>query len=219
MTEKLPITPSTFFSLFSGARVLPQKKLIPADEFQQLVSGKELLETVFQDAENYKIEVVKEGEKVKEEAYKEGYQEGFQAWAEMVQLLEKEITRVRDEMQKSLMPIALKAAKKILGAEISQRPEAILDIIASTSKAIAQHKRIVIYVSKPDFEIVEKSKNNLKKYFEELESLSIRFRDDLQPGDCVIETEGGIINAKLLDRWNTLEAAFSVIFTQQASAG
>lgn len=219
MPEKSHIVPATFFSLFSGTRVLPGKKIVPPEEFQQLLSGKELIEAVSKESEQYKIDIATECEKIKEEAYKEGYQEGFKAWAEMVQLLEKEIARVRDEMQKSLMPIALKAAKKIVGAEIEQRPETILDIIGSTSKAIAQHKRIVIYVSKPDFEVVEKSKNDLKKYFEELESLSIRFRDDLQPGDCVIETEGGIINAKLLDRWSTLEAAFSTIFAQKSQGG
>lgn len=185
----------------------PYSHIIPAKEFSELISGQELLSIVQKDAVEYKQRVAEECEGVKSEAYLDGFAAGFQKWGEMISLLEKEIARVRDEMQKSIIPISIKAAKKIVGAEISQRPEAIIDIVMATAKVVAQHKKIVIYVGKQDFSQLESGKNKLKNVFEELESLSIRERDDLSPGDCVIETEGGIINARLQDRWLSLEAA------------
>ena len=202
-------THSQYFSLLRGIEIAPAQSThrIPAEEFSQLINGRELLQIVQKDASNYKLEIAKECEQIKEEAYKDGFQAGSTAWSEMVGLLEKEIMRVREEMQRSIMPIAVKAAKKIVGAEIKLRPDAIIDIVMSTAKIVAQHKKIVLYVSRPDFEQVESNKNQLKKIFEELESLSIRQKDDLIEGDCIIETEGGIINARLKDRWVTMEAA------------
>lgn len=198
-----------FFSLIDGRTVTmaPGTKRIPGDAFSMLVNCTELLEAVKKDAEVYRKQVATECEALKGRAEAEGFQAGFDQWTQMVGYLEKEVEKVRGELQKVVMPVALKAAKKIVAAELQSNPNVILDIISSTLKSIAQHKRIVLYVGKQDFELVESSKSKLKTIFEELESLSIREREDIEPGGCVIETEVGIINARLQDRWRTLETA------------
>lgn len=199
-----------FFSLIDGRAVTlaPGTKRIPQEAYATLQDSIQLIEAVKKDAEAYRKQVAAECEAIKEQAEIDGFQAGFAAWADQLANLEKEIDAVHLELQKTVMPVALKAAKKIVATELSVNPEVIVDIVASTLKTIAQHKRITLYVSKQDFEAVDKSKNNLKKIFDELESLSIRERDDLESGGCVIESEIGIINARLKDRWRTLEAAF-----------
>ena len=87
-------------------------------------------------------------------------------------------------------------------------------MVKSTLKSVAQHKKIVIYVSKQDFDALDKNKNEIKTLFEQLESLSIRERDDIEPGGFTIESEYGIINAQIKDRWRTLEAAFEALYEQ-----
>ena len=198
-----------FFSLIDGRSITiaPGTKRLPAEGFATLLSSTELLETVKNDAENYRKQVAGECEELKKKAEMEGFQAGFDQWTQMVAYLEKEVEKVRSELQKVVMPVAVKAAKKIVAAELQANPQAILDIVASTLKTVAQHKRIVLYVSKQDFELVEGAKSKLKPIFEELESLSIREREDIEPGGCIIETEVGIINARLQDRWRTLETA------------
>ena len=52
----------------------------------------------------------------------------------------------------------------------------------------------------------------MKSLIEHLESLSIMARPDIQQGGCVIETEAGIINAKLENQLMALEAAFRSFF-------
>ncbi len=202
-----------FFSLIDGrsVTVAPTAKFIPQDDFSRLVSAQELLEVVQADALEYKKKVVQECEEIKAQAEKEGFQAGFEQWTDVVRSLENEIKKVRDELQKSVMSVALKAAKKIVTSELTTNPETIIDIVSNTLKTVAQHKKIVLYVSKTDFEIIDTNKNKIKQIFEDLESLSIRERDDIEPGGCVIETEGGIINARLKDRWMTLEAAFEAL--------
>ncbi|HXF29445.1 MAG TPA: HrpE/YscL family type III secretion apparatus protein [Chlamydiales bacterium] len=204
-----------FFTLIYGTEVKPAgEKIIDQEAFSDLVTSKELLEKIHQESEQYRQEVIAECEVYKEQARKEGFEVGYNAWVEQLKNLESEIEKVRDEMMKLMMPIALKAAKKIVASELTSSEDAIVNIVRSTAKAVAQHKKIIIYVNKADFNALEKSKSKVKELFEQLESLSIRERDDVEQGGCVIETEAGIINAQIQDRWRTLETAFEALNAQ-----
>ncbi len=204
------MTSKKYFSLLYGNTITqaPQSKIIPAEDFSKLLTGQEVLASIKEEAEQYRQEVIKECEELKAQAVAEGFQAGYEEWTKQLAHLEQEITKVQGEVAKVVMPISLKAAKKIVSAELTLKPEAILEIVSVALKSVSQHKRIVIYVSPDDLEVLEQNKNDIKAIFESLDSLSIRERDDIEQGGCIIETEGGIINARLKDRWRNLEAAF-----------
>lgn len=208
-----------FFSLIheDSLHPAPSSKVIKADAFSKLLEAEQVLDLVKKDAERYRIEVAADCEKLKEQAQKEGFEEGFKQWAEHVARLEQEISNVRKDMEKVIIPVALKAAKKIVGREIELSETAIVDIVSANLKAVAQHKKITIYVNKKDFETLEKNRNKIKDLFESLETLSIRERPDIDQGGCVIETEGGIINAKLENQWRILEQAFENLMKDKSS--
>ncbi|NGX42755.1 MAG: Yop proteins translocation protein L [Chlamydiae bacterium] len=207
-----------FFSLIHGDKVhvAPDTKVIPGKDFSKIVTAKEVLQEVKKDAEQYKIEVTSECETWKEQAQKEGFELGYTEWVEKIADLEEEIAKVRSDMERIAVPIALKAAKKIVGRELEISDSAVVDIIRNTLKAVAQHKKIVIYVNPKELEQVEKSRENIKKVFEHLETLSIRPQDDIDSGGCVVETEAGIINAQLENQWMILEAAFQKLIKKQS---
>jgi type III secretion protein L len=202
-----------FFSLIYGdqVHVAPETKVIPADSISTLIEAHEALERIKQDAEKYRLEVVKECEKLKEQAQLEGYEEGLKQWGEHIIKLEDEIKAVQNRLQQLIIPVALKAAKKIVGREVELSSDVIVDIVADNLKAVSQHKKITIYVNKKDADALEQNKNRIKDLFENLESLSIREREDVKPGGCIIETEGGIINAQMENRWQVLEKAFEAM--------
>lgn len=198
------------FSLIHGDRVhlAPKTKVVAADAFSKMVTAQEMLQKVRQDAELYVKETSKECEKLKEFAQKTGFEEGFKQWAAQITKLEEEIAKVRKDLEKMIVPIALTAAKKIVGREISLSEHTVVDIVANNLKAVSQHRKIKIYVNRKDMAILEANKNRLRQMFEGLESLSIIERADVAPGGSIIETEAGIINAQLENQWNLLEKAF-----------
>lgn len=198
-----------FFSLIYGDRVVaaPGVKVIPSAEFSTLQSAEGVLQRIQEDASKYRLEVTKECEEIKRIAHSEGYEEGYSLWAEKLIAFESQIEEVKAEMQKAIVPVALMAAKKIVGREIELSEDVIVDIVMSCLQPVAQHKKVTIYVNKKDFEILEKNKQKLKEAFDSLEALSIRPRDDIAPLGCVIETEMGIVNAQEEHRWNVLKEA------------
>lgn len=206
-----------FFSLIHGGNIhiAPGTKVIPEETLSKLIDAQEVLKEVEKDAELYKKEVVTEIEKLKAQAQKEGFEQGYSEWMEKISALEDEIKKVRTDMQAIIVPIALKAAKKIVGREIDASEKTVVDIIANSLKGVSQHKKIRIYVNPKEFDTIEENRDQIKRIFENLEALSILPQDDVDPGGCIIETEGGIINAQLENQWMILENAFQKLVSTQ----
>jgi len=198
-----------FFTLISKeeVRLAPGEKIIPAKEFTTFKNAKEILKKVKSDAAIYKKEVAHEGEKSKELAFNEGFQEGLISLNKHFLALDKELKDLREDIQKKLLPLALSAARKLMGEELRLHPDRIVDIVLTSLKPVTQHRKIIIYVNKVDLEILEEKKSVIRGIFEHLENLSIQERSDIEPGGCMIETEAGIINAQLENQWRALEQA------------
>jgi type III secretion protein L len=152
--------------------------------------------------------VSKECERLKEQAELAGFEEGLKRWNSQLAHLENERTKVQKEMENAIVPLALATVKKIIGREIEFKPETTVDIIATALKSVSQHKRITIYVNKSDLDLLEQNRGRLKDLFENLQSLSFTPREDIARGECTIESEVGIINAKLDSQLKALEEAF-----------
>lgn len=198
------------FTLIHGDKVYlaPQNKIVPASEFSTIMDAVEIVEHAKADVKNYHQTIATDCELIKENAYKEGYEQGFKQWAEQLVELEKAIAEAHSNLEQMVLPVALKAAQKIVGREIELSPATIVDIIIANIRSVSQHKRVIIFVNKNDWELVEKNKQRIKDLFEDLQSLSIRPREDIEPSGCVIETEIGIINAQMTHRWSILAKAF-----------
>lgn len=204
----------TLFTLIEQEEIhLPTKtKVIPAEDYSQLIAASDIVAKTKEQEKAYRMTVATECEQLKELAEKAGFEEGLKQWNEQIALQKNETTKVRQELESSIVPIALTAVKKIIGKEIELKPEIIVDIVATALKTVTHHRRITIYVNQDGLEYVEAQKPRLKALFEHLESLSIAVRDDVETGGCIIETEAGIINAQLENQLLALEAAFRNFF-------
>lgn len=191
-------------------------KVIPAKEFSTALTAKQLVKLVKEQEVQYRAEIAQECELLKEQGTKAGFEEGLKQWNEKLKDLENEISKVRRDMENSLVPLAMAAIKKIIGREIELKPETIADIVATSLKSVSHHRKVTVYVHKNDLEVLEGRRADLKAVFENLQSFNIATRDDLQPGTCIIETEGGIINASWDNQLKALESAFhSFLHTPQ----
>ncbi len=203
------MTSKKFFSLIKEGSIhlAPGTKVVDADSIATLVTAQEVLEKAQAEAAEFRKQVIEECEKEREQAQREGFAEGMKKWAAHLVQLQKKIDNVRDDMTRVLVPVAIKAAQKIVGREIEQSKDAIVDIVRNNLKAVSQHQNIKVYVSPDELDVIRDQKPKLLTVFDRLESLSIQAREDIGRGSCVIETEVGIINAEIENQWRQLEAA------------
>lgn len=201
----------TFFSYFSqdALSVKPGQKIIPAEDFNKVLSANEILIKAEEDVALYRKKVEEECQELRKKAEKEGFQKGLETFNSHILALDNEAKKIHLEMQKIILPLALKAAQKIVGKEIQVHPETIVDIVIQAMAPAKQSKKVTIFVNKSDLEVLEQNKPRLKELFENLQILSFQERSDIQPGGCMIETESGIINATIENQWKALENAFA----------
>ncbi|MBJ7448906.1 MAG: HrpE/YscL family type III secretion apparatus protein [Parachlamydiales bacterium] len=185
----------------------PGKKLIAAKDFSTILDSKNLLDQLAEDAKQYKESVVKEMELLSQTAQNAGFEEGLKKWAQQVSYLEEQTKKVKAELEAMIVPAAMTAAKRIVAREMENDPAVIVDIVRQALKSVAHNKLITIYVCKSDMQQLEAQKSKLKEGMEKLENLTLRERDSIPPGDCVIETEEGIVTVQLEKQWQALEAA------------
>jgi type III secretion protein L len=199
-----------FFSLLYEKEIHPSKeqKIIPAEEFSHLVTAQEILEKVKEEAQRYREENERMCAELQEKAKNEGFQEGLNSFNEHLVRFEQELKKIRHEAHRLILPLALKAAKKIVARQLELHPETIVDIVLQALAPVIQNHKIKIYVNKADRDILEANKSKIKAVLEQLESLIIQERPDVSLGGCIIETETGIINAGIENQWLALERAF-----------
>jgi type III secretion protein L len=206
-----------FFSLISHESIhnTDNDKIVSSKDFSTLIKSSDLLKKVKNQAKEYKLEIAKECELEKEQAYRDGYLAGLEKFNEMILEIDEKIQTLEKSLKKQILPIALKAAKKILGDEIKLDPSRVVDIVVQTLKNVTQSHRVKVYVNKNDLEELEKNKAKLKSILEQVEYFSIQERLDVEPGGCIIETEAGIINAQLENQWRAIESAFEKFTNRQ----
>lgn len=199
-----------FFSEISkeDIHITPGKKIIPQKEYSTLKDAHEILEKAKKDIKDLKKKTKLEAEQIKEEAYAEGFADGLRELNEHILLLDNLAANLAKEVKKQVLPIAINAAKKILGEELKIRPDAIVDLVMQALKPVVQHHHVTLYVNKDDLKVLESKKTKIKKMLLQVETFSIQERADIEKGGCIIETEAGIINAQLENQWLAMEAAF-----------
>jgi len=201
---------SRLFALLKGDQVHPasNKKVISSEDFSTLLAASELLDKTRVEIEEAHEKSAQEAEELKKKGYDDGFQEGLAQLNEKILALDNEKKRLRHEMNQLILPLALKAAKKIVAGELQAHPETIVNIVLQALAPVMQNHKITIYVNKEDKELLEAEKSKLKEKLEQIESLSIKERDDISAGGCMIETESGIINATIENQWRGIESAF-----------
>lgn len=204
------------FSLIQSGDVhlYQEEKIIPHDVIATLHDLESLVQAAKADAIAYREAVEKECVAIKEEAYAAGYQEGLKQLHQHLINMEETVKGLRVEMQQKLLPLVIKASKKIVGQELKSHPDTILSIIAEVVKPVLTHHHVKIICNKQDKAYVEQGREKLKDLFERLETFSIEESAQVASGSCIIETENGIINASLESQWQALEAAF-MAFSQK----
>lgn len=184
------------------------EKIIPKKDAEQLIAAAEILTLAREEAKEMIKNAELEALEIKKKAEEAGFNEGLIRFNTQLLYFEERVKVLRHEMQKTVLPLVLKAVKRIIGDELELNPQSVVDIVVHAIKAVAQAKTIKLYVNRHDLDELEAKKDKIKTVFENLENFTIEERPDVTRGGCIIETEKGILNATLENQYRALERAF-----------
>lgn len=198
----LPISKQRPFKLQEGQKIVRHKdweELLTLD--QLIVQAEKELKEAHEQLALDRIDEEKKG-------FDEGFKKGEFTFFEHLKLFEEKLRELRLEMQKSVLPLVIKASKKIVAKELDTAPETIVSIVMDAIQPVLTSKIVRIFVSKEDLSYIETEKPAIKALFEAAETFTIGFKEDLEKGSCLIETDKGVINSSIDLKLKALESAF-----------
>lgn len=142
------------------------------------------------------------------EAAKRQYAQQVSAqMAQLVAAFDEQIQALEARMAEAVADTAVRLARQVVRAELSQRPECIAQVAQEAVGAVmlsARHLRLRLHPS--DLALVEQGAG------EALRARAVILQSDmgLSPGGCVVESDLGQVDARIESRWARAAAVFSV---------
>ena len=156
--------------------------------------------------------------RAREAGYAEGERQAQQQYAALLQEAEDTLEAARGEYQETLealesdmVGLVLDIARKAVGREIREQPEAILAVIRSTLADVTPADRVTVRVSAQDHPHVMAGLEQLRQSLPFLCELDIRQDASLAGGACLIDTGRGTVDGSVDGRLQQIEGAIRAL--------
>ena len=157
--------------------------------------------------------IQKEAEKKKEEETKKGYDDGYnQGKKDISDVMMEFVTKSANSFSKlesDVTEVIKIALRKIIGK--IDKTELILLVVKNALQRIKTQKQATLKVCPEEAPMLRDRINELTKDTPVIEFLDIFADAHLKPGDCILETELGIIDASVNVQLESVENALTKI--------
>lgn len=125
------------------------------------------------------------------------------AYAKMLQAEKKELA---GRSEKSTIELAFLLAQRILGAELQSRPEAVSDVVRNALRQVLDCDQVRLRVNDADIDYLRSVQSDLENVLSQGVKLEIRADSSIERGGCMIDTERGTLDARIMSQLDTLRA-------------
>jgi flagellar assembly protein FliH len=130
-------------------------------------------------------------------------QEKIGTFLKSVEDAKKEMISNTDHL---LLKLCFEIVKKMISSEVQENKEYILSVIKKAINYIGDKERLIIRVAPTDFETVSNRKDFWLPVTERLQDILIEKDERISLGGCIIESNSGMVDARLGVQFNELAA-------------
>ena len=183
-----------------------------AEVVEEQVSPEEIAASLIEEAQRKSAEIIagaeQSAERVRAEAYQAGYDAGFDSFADekkkftdRLAEIEEDIVQQVDEswqlMETEILKLSVDIARRIIREEVSTHQDVVLRMIRDGLIQIRDRQEIKIHVNPADYELVRGHKDEISGSCDGIRNLEIIDDRRVNPGDCMIETSNGNLDARV----------------------
>lgn len=169
--------------------------------------------------EEARIDAKKQADSITEEAWQRGYAEGMEAAASQNKAILDEAEQIRitaieeydammNKMEADMVALVMDISRKAVAAELATNQSVIIQLIRDALPNCSNKSGAVLKVSPIDADYLAENMDLLQSEVEGVDDLEIKTDSTLKPGDCIIETALGSLDAGTSTRLDKIEAAF-----------
>lgn len=195
------------------------------DEYEKLVKE---MDDLKQDTKKQVESMIKNAEKeadnLKLDSKNSGYKEGFDsAYSEysakssellsIIGDLVSEKKKIFTGSEKELLNLSVKIAEQLIKSEISYNQGVILNIVTEAIAKITDRDKVIVRVSRQDYEYVQNNRNRIMNLMDDIKNLVVQEDSAIDAGGCIIETELGYIDSRISLKLDVIKAALNKSYT------
>jgi len=188
-------------------------------------------ETICREAAEIREAAQREGYQA---GYEQGYEQGYAAGLEKGRqeardAMNEEILAAANKAQQTIalaqetarqmiidaegdiIRIAVAAVRKILAREIAENPLVVLPIVKTALEKVRDQNEVNIRVSPNDYDLVLQARHDLQAMVGRSQAITVTCDASLQPGDCLIETNYGTVDARIESQLENLKQALQEV--------
>jgi type III secretion system HrpE/YscL family protein len=189
----------------SGGNV--RRAIVDADVFDAKLEGDRLLGEARAQAERELQAAHEEAERIRRKAEAEGRERGLAAVTELLVGARAAAARARAGAEAELRVLAVRIAEKILGRELKSDPAAVIDVAAAALRHAGEPRELVVRCAPDDLAALERGKPRLLERSRAAQAVRFVADERVARGGCIIETELGIVDARLSTQLDAIEKA------------
>lgn len=202
------------------ARALPEEPFAPPrvlkrDVHQAGIEARRIIEAAEQQAQVILEEAVRLREETLESGREEGYREGLAEWDQARLAMQGARESLDAKYEAELVRLAVKIAEKIIGEELRTSPETIVSIARESMRGIRNEQNLTVRVSASEKEQVVRQLDSLNRELGVGRNVQVIGDSSLSPGGCIVESERGIVDARLKTQLKRLEDILLRIATRR----
>ena len=179
--------------------------LVKGHAYDATVDAAQIIEAAHAEARTILEAAGQEKQTVLEAARKQGYDEGLQLWDAAV----AEANAVRDrrlaDSEPELIRLAVRIAEKIVGEELRLNPQATVSITRQCLQWLRRERSLILRVSPAELDILREHIDSLRATAGPHRSIEVIADPGIGPGGCIVESEYGVIDARLETQIRSME--------------
>lgn len=182
---------------------VPESKLLKKESFTALNEAAAILDGAHAQAARIVTAAEHQREVVLAEARQAGEAEGLRRYLEAARDVVGQMDGFYQRAEPELVKLAAGIARKIVAAELAARPEAITQMVRQALAGVRQARRVGIQVHPAHVEALRVQSSALE--LSSMVEIQVIANETLSAGGCLIETELGMVDARLETQLQLIE--------------
>lgn len=167
-------------------------------------------------------------EESKQKGYEKGYKKGFEEGCLEAEKVIKQANEIKREylqkkaeyiaqLEKDIIELVIRISEKVINKKLEDDKEAIISIVLKGLKNLLVSEKVIIRVSKDDYDIIELAKEKILAEASLIEDIEVKIDNSLEKGGCVIETERGCVDVSVKTQIESMKKTLREILNNENS--
>jgi type III secretion protein L len=184
---------------------LPTPKVLKREVYEASLDAKDLVTQAQERARQILEQAERECDAIRNQAKEEGRQLGLVEWNQVLAMTRERADSLSKSWEENMVRLSVRVAEKIIGEQLKLHPETIADIVSEALKGARPARRLAIQVNEEDAPYVRAHVDRLKESSGLGSEIEIVPSTNVRRGGCVIDSELGVVDARLETQLKCLE--------------